>query len=138
MDYVFVNEYADGLRIVGVDDGPRGIQFVGDRGSLMIHVHGGKLETAPEQLLDMDGLADGPLGRTESHHRNFLDCVKSREEPFATAEIGHRTATICHLNNIAMRLGRPIEFDPETETIPSDPEAQAWLMPEMRDGYQLS
>lgn len=138
MDYVFVNEYANGLRVVGVDDGPRGLKFIGDDGWLMVHVHGGELEASDPQILEHEGSVDeGPLGRTESHHRNFLDAVKSRQQPHAPAEAGHRTASICHINNIAMRLGRPLNWDPQAERFVDDEEANALLMPEMRPGYTL-
>ncbi|WP_164101209.1 Gfo/Idh/MocA family protein [Candidatus Laterigemmans baculatus] len=138
MDYVFINEYADGLKMIGVDEGPRGVRFIGDKGSLFVHVHGGQLEAEPESVLALPGsVEEGPLGRTENHHRNFLDAVKSREQPFAPPEAGHRTATICHLNNIAMRLGRPLQWDPKSERFENDDEANALVMPEMRKPYQF-
>ncbi|MFT7633975.1 MAG: hypothetical protein ACI87E_005034 [Mariniblastus sp.] len=50
----------------------------------------------------------------------------------ATAEIGHRTATICHLNNIAMRVGRKLKWNPVSEAMIDDPEAGKLLVPPMR------
>ncbi|MEM9826162.1 MAG: Gfo/Idh/MocA family oxidoreductase [Planctomycetota bacterium] len=135
MDYVFVNEYSDGLRIVGVDEGPRGIEFIGDAGKLAVRIHGGKLVAEPNDLVSPDAINEGPLGRTPSHHRNFLDCMKSRETPMAPVAAAHRTATLCHLNNIAMRLGRPLEFDPDTETVKQDDEANQLLAPEQRKQF---
>ncbi|MGH9351483.1 MAG: gfo/Idh/MocA family oxidoreductase, partial [Terriglobia bacterium] len=58
---------------------------------------------------------------------NFLDCVKSRRQPIAPVEGGHRVATTSHLANISLRLGRKIKWNPATETIEGDPEASAWL-----------
>ncbi|MEN0109870.1 MAG: gfo/Idh/MocA family oxidoreductase, partial [Planctomycetota bacterium] len=49
------------------------------------------------------------------HQRNFLDCVKSRTRPNAPVEVGHRSATICHLGNIASRLGGKFRWDPSAE-----------------------
>lgn len=49
------------------------------------------------------------------HVRNFLDCVKSREEPNAPIEVGHRSASICHLGNIALKLEAKLEWDPKAE-----------------------
>ncbi|MBD3177326.1 MAG: twin-arginine translocation signal domain-containing protein [Armatimonadia bacterium] len=137
-DYDFINEYANGVTMVGTTEGPRGLRFEGTEGSIFVHIHGGALEADPASLLEIE-LKDGDvdLGRTPSHRRNFLDCVHSREEPFASAEIGHRTATICHLNNIAMALGRALDWDPETESVQGDPEANAMLMPDMRAPYTL-
>ena len=63
--------------------------------------------------------------------------MKSRKPPFATAEIGHRTASICHLNNIAMTVKRPLKWDPKTERIADDAEAGALLTPKMRKPWHL-
>ena len=63
---------------------------------------------------------------------NFLDCVKSRKIPAADISIGHRSATVCHLGNIAVRAKKKIQWDPKTETIVGDPEASKWLTKEYR------
>ena len=47
------------------------------------------------------------------HVRNFLDCIKSRQDPIAPVEVGHRSVSVCHLGNIAMRLKRKIRWDPD-------------------------
>jgi len=77
------------------------------------------------------------LGRSAGHHLNFIDAVIGDVEPMATAEIGHRTATICHLNNIAMRVGRPLEWDPVLEELIADPEAGKFLKPNMREPWRV-
>ena len=56
---------------------------------------------------------------------NFVDCIKSRELPICDVEIGHRSATVCHLGNIAVRLGRKIQWDPAAEKMIGDEEAAA-------------
>lgn len=61
------------------------------------------------------------------HVRNFLDCIKSRKEPAADLESGHRVATTCHLANISLRLGRKLRWDAEKEEIAGDAEANQWL-----------
>lgn len=63
-----------------------------------------------------------------SHIRNFLDCVKSRQDPAVNAEAGHRVATSCHLANISMRVGRKIVWDSEKEEIVGDPAASKMLV----------
>jgi len=60
-----------------------------------------------------------------NHFRNFLDCVKSRQEPIEPVETGHHTATLCHLGNIAMILKRKIRWDPKREKVLNDAEAQS-------------
>jgi len=136
--YKFTNTYADGLKMIGSTDQPRGVRFEGDGGWLMIHIHGARLEASDPAVLaprKPDETVD--LGRSPGHHRNFLDCVKSRQEPYATAEIGHRTGTICHLNNIAMALGRKLKWDPAKERVIGDDEANRLLTPQMRAPWKL-
>ncbi len=71
------------------------------------------------------------------HSRNFLDCIKTREDPIAKVEIGHGSANICHLANIAMLLHRKIRWDPEKEQILGDDEAAAMLSRPMRAPWTL-
>ena len=72
------------------------------------------------------------------HIDNFFDCVVSRATPNADIEEGHRSTVLCHLGNIAMRLGRKIRWDPETETCPDDPEATAMLRRPYRAPWKLA
>lgn len=71
------------------------------------------------------------------HVRNFLDCTKSREDPIAAVEIGHRSVSVCHLGNIAMRLKRKIRWDPVKEEIIGDDEAAAMLSRPLRAPWTL-
>ncbi len=71
------------------------------------------------------------------HVRNFLNCVKSRKDPIAPVEVGHRSVSVCHLGNIAMRLKRKIRWDPEREQIVGDDEAAAMLSRPMRAPWTL-
>ncbi len=138
MDYQFTNTYQNGVRLIGSTRGPRGLKFEGTDGSLFVHIHGGKLTAQPAALLKETAQESRvSLGRSPGHARNFLDCIKSRQEPLASAEVGHRTATICHLNNIAMKLGRPLNWDPKAERVIGDDEANALLMPNMREPWTL-
>ena len=126
MDYVFINIYDDGLKMIGSTQEPRGLKFEGDEGWIFVHVHDPKVEASDPRILEsVVGKHEIHLGRSPGHHRNFLDCVKLRQEPMAPAEVGHRTATICHLNNIAMKLGRTVRWDPVNEVIVGDDEANA-------------
>jgi predicted dehydrogenase len=136
-DYTFTNRYANGVELQGSTKGPRGVRFEGTDGWVFIHVHGAKLEASSPDLLKLK--ADDfkvKLGRARSHIRNFLDSVRSREQPFAAAEIGHRTASVCHLNNIAMRLGRKLVWDPARERF-EDAEANKLITPPMRAPWKL-
>jgi predicted dehydrogenase len=71
------------------------------------------------------------------HVRNFLDCIKSRQDPIAAVEVGHRTASVCHLGNIAMLLKRKLRWDPAKEQFIGDDEANRMLSRPMRAPWQL-
>jgi predicted dehydrogenase len=138
MDYEFTNTYANGVRMIGMNFGPRGLKFEGTDGWVFVNVHGCALDAGPKSLLEEKiGADETQLGRSPGHHRNFLDCVKSRKEPLAKAEIGHRSASICHLNNIAMLTGRKLRWDPSSETIQEDTGANGMLSREMRAPWKL-
>lgn len=62
------------------------------------------------------------------HVRNFLDCIKSRSEPISNLKSGARIATLCHLANISLQLGRQLTWDPVTESIQADDVASARLI----------
>ena len=135
----FTNTYADGLKMIGTSDKPRGVKFEGDKGSIFVHIHGGRLEAEPKSLLsEKIGAGETSLGRSPGHFRNFIDCVKSRKAPLATHEIGHRTGTICHLNNIAMLLGRKLRWEPDKEDFVGDDQASALVARPQRPGFEVA
>ena len=74
---------------------------------------------------------------TAPHVRNFLDCVKSRQRPNADVEDGHLTAVMCHLGNIATRLGRSLKWDAEREVFLGDREANLMLSRPARKEWKL-
>jgi len=138
MEYQFECRYANGVRLIGSSEEPRGLKFEGSDGWIFIHIHGGLLEAEPKSLLqETIGPNEIHLGRSPNHHRGFLNAVKSRIQPFAPAEVGHRTATICHLLNIAMLTGRKLKWDPEHEQIIGDCEANSMLARPMRGPWHL-
>jgi predicted dehydrogenase len=69
------------------------------------------------------------------HLQNFLDCVRSRKRPNADIEQLHKSTRMCHLGNIAYRLSRTIRFDPSSETILGDREANGLLGRTYRKGF---
>jgi predicted dehydrogenase len=90
--------------------------FEGTAGMLRIDAKGENFTTIPERIKTVTlGPNDVRLGTSTDHQRDFLDAVKSRREPSAPVEVGHRSATVCHLGNIALRLATQLNWDPKTE-----------------------
>jgi predicted dehydrogenase len=132
-------QYENGVRVIlGQEqkDIPQGATFIGSEGRLF--VDRSKINSNPKELVAIEiGDKDVHLGKTGSHHQNFLDCVKSRELPICDVEVGHRSATVCHLGNIALRLGRKVQWDPSAEQFVGDAEADKWLDRARRAPYTL-
>ncbi len=119
--------YANGVQVIvgqAQKDIPGGTTFIGSEGTL--HVNRGKLTSNPPEIVEteIDGLPV-QLARSTDHTANFLNCVRDRHRPICDVEIGHRSATVCHLGNIVCRLGRAIRWDPVQEQILDDEEAQS-------------
>ncbi len=137
IEYAFECTYSDGVKLIGTSSGNRGLRLVGSDGWIFIHIHGGRLEASnPDILREIIGAGEVHTERSPGHHRNFLDCVKSRRLPVAHAEIGHRTATICHLLNIAMLTRKPIRWDPQNERSDDD-EINRLLKRPMRSPWKI-
>ncbi len=110
-----------------------GAAFYGTKGLLVMgHTVGWKLYGERNRLIaEQTGSAD--LG---AHHRNFFDCIRGEQKSLnADAHTGHLAASLCHLANIAARVGRILNFDPVREQIPTDPEANRLLRREYRAGH---
>ena len=71
------------------------------------------------------------------HIRSFLSCVVSRARPTADIEEGHHSATMCHLGNVATRLGRSLRWDADKEEIVGDAAASRWLSRRYRKPWSL-
>ena len=76
----------------------------------------------------------GEKGRNP-HYAAFIDCIRSRKKPSADIEDGHLSTALCHLGNRVGRLNRTLRFDPDTESILDDPEANKYLTREYRDHW---
>jgi predicted dehydrogenase len=127
-------------------NGTRGpyLDFHGTKGTLSIDRNGWKIvgefwqKNKQPAMPDAESTLKSSSSRlTAAHVRNFLDCVKSRQKPNADIEIGHRTATMCHLGNIATRLGRTLDWDSEAEKFVGDEEANHWLSRPYRKPWTL-
>ncbi|UCD48780.1 MAG: Gfo/Idh/MocA family oxidoreductase [Phycisphaerales bacterium] len=131
--------YADGTRVLRDHDtwGGHMIQFIGTDGEVMVS-RGGRLDTDPVELAQKPLLpSETHLYNSNNHEGNWIDCIRTRKKTICDAEIGHRTATICHLSGIAERLGRPIHWDPVEEKILDDAAAARWYDRPRRAPYVL-
>lgn len=130
--------YANGVRASVSDAHRNGLHFTGEDGK-SIFVARGVLEMTPDELR-RQRIEPGEIHLYESplHERNFVDSVFGEKEPIAPVEVGHRSITIAHLANIAIRLGRTsLAWDPATETVPGDAEANRMLSRPMRRAYAV-
>ncbi len=131
--------YANGVRVERNDD-PNSkamIEFEGTKGKVWVS-RDDFLESDPPELVVRPLRADDVhLYASDNHHSDFFDCVRTRQHPIADVEIGHRSATVCHLNVIAKKVGRPVRWDPKKEEIVGDPVAARLLDRPRRGGYPL-
>ncbi len=126
--------YANGIRLTHGGDGS--ITFIGSEGTLK--VGRGQLESDPQTILQIElKSTDRPVYESTNHMRNWLDCVHSRGDTICTAEIGHRSASVCHLANLGYRLGRALQWDPQKEQFVNDPEANQLLFTRHRAPWNL-
>jgi predicted dehydrogenase len=127
--------YADGVEMDISHNGSH-TKWIGDAGWIDVSREG--IWSEPASLLrEVIGPDETHLERSLDHYRNFLDCVRSRRETITPAEVAHRSASVGHLCLIAMRTGRKIRWNPETERILDDPEASRLLMAPYRAPWHL-
>jgi len=132
--------YENGVRMSYSSEGnphPDGIRFVGTGG--WIHVSGsGTLSASPADVLkSVIGPAELHLYAGPEHHRNFLDCIRSRQPAAASAPVGHHATTTCNLAEISARLNRKVKWDAKAEQFPSDDEANRMLGRAMRAPWRI-
>jgi predicted dehydrogenase len=143
VDFDFECIYGNGLVMLVASNNhiPQGVRFIGEAG--WIHITRAGLKTNPAELRQIKIGPDEihlprPAGdHRQGHRRDFLDCVKTRKATIAPAEVGHRTATVAHLGNIAMIRERKIRWDPKHERIIGDPSSNRMLSRAMRSPWRL-
>ena len=130
--------YANGVVLDYTDEAQNrhGITFEGSDG--WVHVARGILEAHPKALVQTRfGANEARLYDSTHHVGNFLDCVKSRAETVCPIDVAIRSDMICHLSDIAMRLGRKLRWDPDAERFMDDAEANRMLQRAMRAPWQV-
>jgi predicted dehydrogenase len=128
--------YGSGVTMLCGMDQPGGTTFEGADGT--IHVNRGKLESTPADIVKAPLKPDDVhLYESKDHHKDWLECIASRKLPICDVAIGHRSATVCHLGNIAIRTGRKITWDPAKEEIVGDAAANAMQSRPYRAPWKL-
>jgi myo-inositol 2-dehydrogenase / D-chiro-inositol 1-dehydrogenase len=133
--------YPGGIRMTVSDKLPNGIRFIGDDGWIFVsrddqpvsagdpaQSKGGlkPLDASDPKLLDPNGVTVH-LPHSLEHHLNWLECVQSRQTPLAPADIAHRSNAACIVSWIAMKLARPLTWDPQQERFVNDDQANSML-----------
>jgi myo-inositol 2-dehydrogenase / D-chiro-inositol 1-dehydrogenase len=141
--------YPGDIHMTVSDTFPNGIKFIGDDGWIFVSrdAQGATasdptgratalkpLDASDPRLLDPKGVTV-ELPHSLSHHKNWLECVKSRATPLAPAPIAHRSNTACILSWIAMKLNRPLTWDAAAERFVNDTEANGMLTRAERAPY---
>jgi predicted dehydrogenase len=110
-----------------------GNAFYGTQGMMLLGKSGGYRIFGPRNKL-IETVSDGTPDLA-AHHQNFLDCIRSGQRPHADIEIGHRSAALCHLGNIATRTGGTLQFDPAGERITNHVAAAQLVARTYRQGH---
>ena len=132
----FRAKYANGVKLECITrEDNVSCRFEGTEGS--VEVGYGGFFTEPASLkTSIIGPDEIHLGSSLNHIRNFIDCIKTRQQPAAPVEVGHRSATVTHVANIAMQLKRKLRWDPESERFIGDDEANRMLSRPVRTSWQ--
>lgn len=152
IDFGVSYKYANGVTMTVADNGRNGIMFTGDAGRIFVNrgsiqgkpvedLASNPLERKDWKVYDFDNLDRpermGKLDAIVNHMGNFFDCVASRRTPVSDIESQHRSVSTCHLGNISMRLGRKLQWNPESESFLNDSEAGKLLSRHQRAGYEI-
>jgi predicted dehydrogenase len=120
-----------------------GVLFEGENNQWIFVHRGGIFASAPALISDPLPQNAPRLaivgGQSNQHMNNFLDCIRSRQLPIAHVGAGHRSCSVCHLGNIALRVGQPLQWNPQDErfTGGNAEEANRHLSRPRRQGFEL-
>lgn len=153
IDYSVRYRFENGVEMSVADTGRNGVMFTGSRSRVFVNrgtVAGLPVEELSKRPLPRDRFTAydfdntsrperaGKLDAIINHMGNFFDCVAERRTPISDVESQHRSVSTCHLGNIAMKLGRPLKWDPQRERFVNDKEANSHLSREQRTGFEIA
>ncbi len=153
-EFIAVAEYKNGITMITSGGYPNGIRYEGSEGWIFVS-RGEYTASASDPVaksrsskaLDASDPAilssvikenEIHLYKIDNQHGNWLDCIKSRKETISPVEIGHRACSICLITHISMKLGRKLQWNPETEMFVKDDEANKMLSRSQRFPYGTS
>lgn len=120
-----------------------GALFIGEKGQIRIDRGRFEVSTPEWKTIPLDSMPV-QLYTARNHYRNFVDCIKDRKKCVCDVEIGHRSATVCHLGNIArwvsqqtQTVGTKLAWDPVKEEFKNNALANSMLDRPRRKGYEL-
>ena len=132
----------NGVTMLITSEGDNGILFEGTKGRFF--VNRGRISGKPVEDLKDNPLPGGAVeevygGQVSANHTaNFIEAMKSRQQPISDVWSHNRMLEICHLSNIAMRLGRALKWDASKREITGDAQANAFLSRESRKGFEIN
>ncbi len=144
--------YADGVHMIVSDSLPTGVKFIGTDGWIFVTrvsaatgsdpasnlTNPKALDASDRRLLTSEiGPDEIHLIRSDDHHGNWLEAIRTRQLPLAPAEVGHRSCTACLLHHMAMKAGRRLYWDPRRERFKNDDEANTWISRPQRWPYVI-
>lgn len=130
------------VELIITSEGDNGILFEGTEGRFF--VNRGKLTGKPVEDLKDKPLPEGAIEKvyggkvSVNHTANFIEGMKARKQPISDVWSHNRMLEICHLSNIAMRLGRELKWDPIKREIIGDAQANSFLSRESRKGFEIN
>ncbi|MCC6508037.1 MAG: Gfo/Idh/MocA family oxidoreductase [Pirellulaceae bacterium] len=130
------------MHIVSKSPDGNGILFEGTDGRFHVSrgsIKGGVIDALKDNPLPEDALEKVYGGKIpRMHFENFVESIKARKQPISDVHSHHRAMTTCHLANIAIRLGRKINWDSQKQMIVGDADAAQWMGREQRKGYEIN
>lgn len=146
--------YENGVNMIVSNELPNGVKFMGTDGWIWVtrgaydvtgsdpgSSKGDATKTFdasdPKILKSEIGPDEIHLYHSEDQHGNWLECIRTRKEPVAPAEVAHRSCSACLLHHAAMKLKRKVYWDPMKEAFKNDDEANALLSRQHRPPYEF-
>ncbi|MBQ2721999.1 MAG: Gfo/Idh/MocA family oxidoreductase [Opitutales bacterium] len=132
-------KYANGIGVYVNAPIPKNhmIQFIGDEGEIFVS-RAQRFDTTPRNLKNLTlKSSDERLQVSIDHRLDFIDAIRFGKQNVSPVEVGHRSATVCHLMSISSRIGKHVKWDPNTEKVIDNKEAEAMLSRPRRYPYFL-